>query len=202
MRLLLLFLRTRQTGIAILTIAAVGVFIVIAHGWLFQPSELGRGDLALIPVALLFPLISASVIAIATDSPIGELELTMDRSLPRLRSTHLAILAGVGVPSALGVAAAWDHADAEFVVLRNLAGLIGIALLSAWLIGGRLSWIPPLVFAMLSVVMGRGSAGEAASWAWTVLPGRDETALLTTTGLLIVGAGLLIWEGARTTTAD
>lgn len=202
MRLVTLYLRSRQVGLAVLALPVIAVAVVTLERWLFETSNADDMNLALIPVVLLTPLISASVISAGMDSPIGELEQTVSRPVSLLRGIHLVIIASVRSASVLGVATVWDHPDSELMLLRNLAELNGIALISAWIVGGRRSWIPPMMFAVLSLLFGYGSDGEIATWAWPIQPATEDSAGWFALALLAVGLTIAIWRGSRVDSTD
>jgi hypothetical protein len=88
----------------------------------------------------------ATVIAVTAASPFGEPERATGRWLPYLRLGTLAGLtaAAVGV---LAVASIGAHlAGGVLDIARNEAGLAGVGLLCAALLGGGLAWTGPIAY--------------------------------------------------------
>jgi hypothetical protein len=105
--------------------------------------------------ALQLPLIieaaCAAVIAVTAGSPFGEPERATGRWLPFLRLGAAvgltALAAGLLAAAGTGLPLAGGFPD----VLRNVAGLTGIGLLCAVLLGGPLAWIGPLTYSLAGV---------------------------------------------------
>ena len=101
-----------------------------------------------------FPLLietaAAAAIGVVTRSPFGEPERGTGRWLPVLRlGAAVALTAAAFGALAAGSAAA--HLDYGYLgLLRDLAGMTGIALLAAAVVGGSLCWIGPLGYWMLA----------------------------------------------------
>ena len=105
--------------------------------------------------ALQLPLVfeagCAAVIAVMVGSPFGEPERATGRWLPFLRLGSTVALIGLAV-GALAVAGTGAHLSGGFVdVLRNVAGLTGIGLLCAFVLGAELAWIGPIAYLLVGV---------------------------------------------------
>ena len=105
--------------------------------------------------ALQLPLVfeagCAAVITVMVGSPFGEPERATGRWLPFLRLGSTAALTGFAV-CALAVAGAGAHLSGGFAdVLRNVAGMTGIGLLCAFVLGAALAWIGPTAYLLVGV---------------------------------------------------
>jgi hypothetical protein len=146
--------------------------------------------------ALQLPLIfetgCAVTIAVATASPFGEPERATGRRLPvlRLGATLTLTAAAVGVLAAAGTGV--HLAGGTLDVLRNTAGLTGIGLLCAAVLGGTRAWIGPVGYLMIAVyALYTRWHGPALSspWLWPARPSHDLGAAICAG--LVFAAGLL-----------
>ena len=191
MRLWCLYLRSRLAGWAALALAATGGLTGL---WLTRLEGPGA-PLQLLLVVM--PLAGAVVIGASTRAPFGELEATASRPLPVLRLGHLAGLLALGAVALSAAVRAWGVANIEEQVLRNLAGFAGLALVTAPLLGSRLSWVAPLVYGVLAFWVGASGPNGYAPWAWPLQPGGDDIALRTALALLAAGLTGAVLLGAR-----
>lgn len=191
MRFWLLYLRSRLAfpgAVGLLLIA--GLCGVVGHRWGSQP------DLFLIATVTV-PLAAAVVVCVTTDSPFGEVERSLSRPLVRMRLCHLV---GQVIVASLVLAVAstsWPGVDVEWRFVRNLLGLGGLGLLSIRVLGGRLSWAPPLGFATLALFQRGVAGGGPPDWAWVVQPTSRHTAAALSLSLLMAGVALAARFGAR-----
>src|SRR5688572_3748162 len=145
MRLWLLYLRSRLAFPALAGLLLIaGLCWVVGNRWGSQP------DLYLIATVTV-PLAAAVVICVTTVSPFGEVEQALGLSLIGIRLSHLVGLLTVAAASLAVAATAWSGVDVEWRFVRNVLGLAGLGLLSASVLGGRLSWAPPIGFATLAL---------------------------------------------------
>jgi hypothetical protein len=193
LRLARLHLTSRRVPAALAAIAACAVALRIALNW--QWNAYG---------ALQLPLIletgCAAVIAVATASPFGEPERATGRWLPFLRlGTALTLTAAAA--GALTAAGIGTHlAGGAPAVLRNLAGLTGIGLLCAALLGGALAWTGPTAYLVIAVyALYTQWHGPALStpWIWPAQPSQDVGAALCAGLVFITGMAAITLRGAR-----
>ena len=117
---------------------------------------------------------------------------------------RLLHLGGLLVWAALVLAVALLRFDPEgarpaqplLVLLRNLAGLTGLALLAARLIGARVAWIPPLAFLTFSTVAVRQAEGPSL-WDWLFRASTDGAPGVAVLALLVLRLRLVCSHGAR-----
>jgi hypothetical protein len=102
-----------------------------------------------------------------------------------------------------GRAATAQLADGNVGLLRDLAGMTGIALLAAAVAGGSLSWIGPLSLWALAVYAINGP--WTTPWVWPARPPHDVGAA--PCAALVFAAGIVVvtvrgGRGARDAAAD
>ena len=185
LRLTLLYLRSRLAGGALLACLGTALF-----GWylLDQSSDMNLTKLLLATVSLG----AATAVGVSARSPFGDTERVVSRPLPPLRLVHLAGLIALAA-LALGLANRVETVDwTEWMLVRNFAGYVGLALITARLIGASLSWITPVAYGMAAFM----SMSERR-WAWPMKPGDDQWAAWTVVILLVVGLGLIVLTGGR-----
>ena len=138
---------------------------------------------------------TAAVTAVATASPFGEPERATGRWLPYLRLADALVLTltAVGVLAA-GMAAAGLPGGTD-AMLRNVAGLAGLSLLSSAAVGGMLAWIGPMVFALVADY----AILEAwtTPWLWPARPPHDAGAALCAALAFVLGLAVTTLRGAR-----
>jgi hypothetical protein len=154
--------------------------------------------------ALQLPLIiegaCAAVIAVTAGSPFGEPERATGRWLPFLRLgaalALTALAAGLLAAAGAGMPLAGGFPD----ILRNVAGLTGIGLLGAVLLGGPLAWTGPLAYALAGVYAlytDWHPPTLSTPWLWPGRPPHDVGGALC--AAVVFGAGLaaITIRGAR-----
>lgn len=148
MRLCILYFRARRTCAAVgglLLLAIVGSFF---GQW--KPDTIEAAYMRSITVQIVFlalPAMAACIIGLSTASPFDQMELLSFRSLVLLRLWHLGGLATLAAVCLVLMAQTWRDPGFIVVAVRNLAGFLGLGLIAAVLIGGRLSWILPVLVA-------------------------------------------------------
>jgi hypothetical protein len=85
-------------------------------------------------------------------------------------------------------------------MLRDLAGLVGIALLTAALLGGALAWVGPLAY--LVVTLHALEVAWTTPWVWPARPPHDRGAALCATLVFAAGVTVITVRGARDTARD
>lgn len=154
---------------------------------------------------LLFETACASVVAVATASPFGDLERTTGHRLPWLRMAT-AVTLTVASAAALTATGIGTHlAGGTTTAVRNLAGLTGLGLLCAALLGGALAWIAPVAYALLGVyalyTQWHGPA-LTSPWIWPGRPGDDLGGALCAGIILCAGTATIAIRGTRDTVSS
>ena len=194
LRLVRLHAASRRIPAAVTAIAAcaIGLRIALAAG-----SWDSYGALQL---PLVFEAGAAAVIAVTTASPLGEPERVTGRWLPFLRlATTLALT--VAAAGALAAAGTGAHlAGGALDVLRNVAGMTGIGLLCAAVLGGGLAWIGPVGYLVAGVyalyTQWHGPA-LTTPWLWPARPPHDPGAAICAGVVFAVGLAVVTVRGAR-----
>jgi hypothetical protein len=190
-RLLLLHLLSRRAPAAVIALAGCGVLLRLGLHWHWiSGSGPGAEELPVVIEGA-----AAAVIAITTASPFGEPERATGRWLPYLRLADALglTLAAVAVLAA-GMAAAGLPGGID-AMLRNVAGLAGLALLSSAAVGGMLAWIGPMAFALIASY----AIIEAwtTPWIWPARPPHDHGAALCAALAFGLGLATTALRGAR-----
>lgn len=189
-RLAALFLRSRATG---------PVLGALAIGGLLAATLLPRVENATLVAFLLalLPLAPAVLVGTATASPIGEAEQTSSRPLPPLRLGHLGLLLGTVGLALLATALLVPTPIAILPLLRNAAGLTGLALLGARLLGAPHAWALPVAHLTL---VGATLGHEQRPDRWWLWPHPDAPTVQTLAAALLTllfGLALVVSAGAR-----
>lgn len=186
LRLLRLHSASRRVPVAVAAIAACAAILRLAlqHHWGAQAQQ----------VPLVIEAATATIITATTHSPFGESERATGRWLPYLRLGLALALTTIAV-AALAVGSAGAHlAGGDLELLRNVAGLAGLGLLSAPLIGAY-AWAGPIAYAVLAEYA--LTANWTSPWIW---PGRspdDPTAAIWAVLVFFVGVAVIAMWGAR-----
>lgn len=140
------------------------------------------------------------VIAITTHTPFGEPERATGRWLPWLRlGIPVALTAAAFGALAAGAAAA-NLPDGALAILRNVAGLTGVGLLSAAVLGGLLAWIGPMVYAVVAEVA--LLQAWTSPWTWPARPPHDRGAAVCAALVFVAGIAITTVRGARDSLSD
>ena len=194
LRLVRLHVASRGAPVALAVLAACGVVLRAALHWNWVPHP----DPQQLPLAL--EAGTAMVIAVATRSPFGEPERATGRWLPCLRlGTAVALTAAAAGALAAGSAAA-GLPDGALAMLRNTAGLAGVALLSAAVLGGSLGWTGPVLYWALSEFA--MFLYWQTPWTWAARPPRDHGAALCAAAVFAAGLAVITVRGARDSTRE
>jgi hypothetical protein len=187
--LIRLHLNSRQTPRALILLIAIAVVLRASHPLTKDTNLFSQVTLMLITVA------AAAIIAAGTRTPFGEPEHTASSSLPALRLTHLATL--TATTTATLAIAAWTatYGMSAAVILRNVTGLTGIALLTAALLGAHLAWTAPLGYVMYCG--GQLDVQVSNLWTWPTQPANNHTAAAIAAVLLVAGITAITITGAR-----
>lgn len=197
-RLPVLFVRTRSLLQTVLAIAAVASLLLMLEG------RVAKDAIDPLLVVQIVPALLASAVGVGMWTPIGELERTAARSMPRYRGTFALLLVALAIGAAVVAVQGWTGTDVERVVMRNVIGLSGLALLATRFIDARLSWIAPLAWMCVAIIAGwiaRPETGIAA-WVWSARDAGAMSSWLIAGGLLIAGVTVVAVRGPRDVLAD
>lgn len=190
MRWLILYARSRQvpTSVAAITLVALAA-------WVFKRDR-GAGSTDLVMAAQVLSAMVAAA-SVGLDGRDAALERTAAiRWLPR-RAAHVLLIGAVAGTGLLAAQAAGAKLAPAEVVVRDSAGLVGLAALGAVLCGAVYAWTLPTGWLALTLVVPipPGTVGQVAGWM-IFLPG---TAASTGTAwaLLVTGTVLYAVAGPR-----
>jgi len=183
--------RRLPAALALLTACAAGLRGTLYGHW----DAYGALQLPLIIEAA-----CAAVIAVTAGSPFGEPERATGRWLPFLRLgaavALTALAAGLLAAAGTGLPLAGGFPD----VLRNVAGLTGIGLLGAVLLGGPLAWTGPLAYSLAGVYAlytDWHPPTLSTPWLWPGRPPHDIGGALCAAAVFAAGLIAFAARGAR-----
>jgi hypothetical protein len=198
LRLVRLHLTSRRVPAALAAMAACAVTLRIALHWPWNTY----GALQL---PLVFEACSAAVIAVTTASPLGEPERATGRWLPVLRLGAALALAAAAAGALIAAGTGAHMAGGALDVLRNMAGLTGIGLLCAAVLGGGLAWVGPVGYLVVGVyglqTQWHGPA-LTTPWIWPARPPHDIGAALCAGLVFATGMAVITVRGARDSAAE
>jgi len=185
-RLIRLHLASRAVPAGLLVFAGCAVSLRVALHWI-PPAGAGARELP-----LLIEAAAAAVIGIVSRSPFGEPERATGRWLPFLRLGAAVTLTAAAF-GALAAGSAAAHLDyGHLGLVRDLAGMTGVALLAAAAAGGNLAWLGPLGFWAIAV-----AREWSTPWIWPGRPPHDLGAALCAALVFALGAAVTAIRGAR-----
>jgi hypothetical protein len=188
-RLAWLHLASRGVPACLLALAGCAITLRVAQHW--TP----RAGISARQLPLLIEAAAAAVIGMVTRSPFGEPERATGRWLPFLRLGAATALTATAFGVLAAASAAAHLYYGNLGLLRDLAGMTGIALLAAALAGGSLSWIGPVgfwAFAMYAI-----GQDWRSPWVWPDRPPHDIGAALCAAMVFAAGITVITVCGAR-----
>ena len=197
-RLVRLYALSRAVPAAALAIAlcAVGLRVALLRHW----DAYGALQLPLV-----FETGASVSVAATVASPFGEPERVTVRRLPWLRLGLTLTLTALAV-AALSLAGLGGHlAGGTLAVLRNVAGVTGLGLLCAAVLGGGLFWTAPTGFLVAGVYALYSEWHPPAlttPWLWPARPPQDLGAALCAGLVLLCGLTAVALRGARERPGD
>jgi hypothetical protein len=188
-RLVRLHLASRNVPVAFAMLAVCAALLRIAlwRDWVPYPGP------EQLPLAI--EAGAAMVIAVTIRSPFGEPERATGRWLPYLRLGTALALTGAAVGALTAGSAGTDLPVGDLAMLRDTTGLVGVALLSAAVVGGSLAWIGPVLFwTMAEFAL---SFGWQTPWTWPARPPHDRGAAICAILAFAAGVVIITARGAR-----
>jgi hypothetical protein len=186
LRLLRLHSESRRVPVAVAAIAACAAMLRLAleHHWGAQVQQ----------VPLVIETATATIIAATTRSPFGESERATGRWLPYLRPGLALALTVIAVATLAAGSAGAQLAGGELELLRNVAGLLGIGLLSASLLGAY-AWVGPIAYAVVAEYA--LTANWTSPWIWPGRSPHDPAAAIWAVLIFVVGVAMIATWGPR-----
>ena len=136
------------------------------------------------PLAVLAPLVVVSLLAFTLAGADPVLERVTSWPWPRWRASELVVAGAIATLALLPVLLTGDAQ----AVLRNAAGLGGLAALGAAAVGARLAWLVPSTWAFAAAAVGPDVAGWLAPSVWLVRPVGEGAAVAVAATLAVAGA--------------
>jgi hypothetical protein len=197
LRLLWLYLVSRRVPAAAALLAGFGALLWAALHWHWSVAG---GPAAQMVIPLVTEAGAAAVIAVTTYGPFGEPERATGRWLPYLRlGTTLALTAAAIGLLALG-STGGELPGGFAAVARNVAGITGVGLLCAVVLGGMLAWIGPMAYLVLteSALADR----LTTPWVWPARPPLDRGGAICAYLVFAAGLALVTVRGVRESVRD
>ncbi|MFJ3216068.1 hypothetical protein ACIPLC_09130 [Kitasatospora sp. NPDC086801] len=199
MRWLTLYARSRQVASSAAAVALIALVV-----WAFnRGGGTGAADArdvadSINPVA--YFVLAASVAAGSVG--LGGQDPSLDRTAairwaPR-RAAHALLIGAVAGAALLAIQAVGPKFAPTEVVVRDSAGLVGLAALGAVLCGAHLAWTLPtgwLAITVLTPPMPPNVVGKSVGWM--VYPAGTEASTWAAVALLVTGAGAYALAGPR-----
>ncbi|QUQ65587.1 hypothetical protein JJ691_33110 [Kutzneria sp. CA-103260] len=184
----MLYARSRQVPVAAAGLVAVvvGVWLLYRNSWSVLPASLAiTGGVA--------------IAAIGLSGQDVDLDRTAAIRWPVRRLAHLLL---IGVVTGVLVLAAQQLGGSPvdtWLVVRNSAGVLGLAGLAATLAGGHFGWTLPLFWFAVAVVVPESADPPVRTQvvAWMLQPGDSAPANWTAMVAAMVGLVAYTWSGGR-----
>jgi len=197
LRLARLYLVSRRVPAAAALLAGFGALLWAALHWHWSVAG---GPAAAIIIPLVTEAGAAAVIAVTTYGPFGEPERATGRWLPFLRLGATVALTAAAI-GALAAGSTGGELPGGFAALaRNVAGITGIGLLCAAVLGGILAWTGPMAYLVLTETALAG--GATTPWIWAGRPPHDVGGALCAGLVFAAGLVLVTVRGVRESVRD
>jgi hypothetical protein len=183
LRLVWLYLVSRRAPAALALLAGCGALLWVALHWQWNVS----GG-------------AAAIIAATTYGPFGEPERATGRWLPYLRPGVIVALTATAI-GALALGSTGGELPGGFAAMaRNVAGITGVGLLCAVVLGGMLAWTGPVAYWVLaeSALADR----LTTPWIWPARPPLDRGGAICAYLIFATGLVLITVRGVRESVRD
>ncbi|TDU03157.1 hypothetical protein EDD99_1574 [Streptomyces sp. 846.5] len=140
---------------------------------------------------------AASVVAVSARNPFGESERTTSHWLPLLRLGAALLLSGGAVGALVFGAVGERLPGGGLGVLRDVAGLVGVGLLTAAVLGGALAWAGTLAYTVVAEFA--LLEGWRTPWMWAGRPVHDLGGWLCASLVFAAGTAVVAARGPRDT---
>lgn len=197
LRLAWLYLVTRRAPVALALLAGLGALLWAALHWHWNVSG---GHAAQVMFPLMTEAGAAAVIASATYGPFGEPERATGRWLPYLR-LGAAVALTVAAIGALALGSTAGGLPGGFAAIaRNVAGITGVGLVCAAVLGGMLAWTGPIAYWVLAEAA--LANGLTTPWVWPARPPADRGGAICACLVFAAGLALITVRGVRESARD
>jgi hypothetical protein len=183
---------SRRVPTALGLLVALGALLWSALHWRWN---IAGGPAARGVIPLTIEAGAAALIAVSTYGPFGEPERATGRWLPYLRLSAAILL----TTAAFGALAAGSTGgllpSGTLALLRNMAGMSGLGLLSATAFGGAFGWTGPMAYLVITETALTGH--PTTPWVWAARPPHDFGAALCASAVFAAGIVAITVLGAR-----
>lgn len=193
-----LYVKSRRLGRSVALLLVLGVIAWVWGKYQLNLPSLRSSETVLVPVILVVPVACAVVVGLSTRSWMGDLERAAPRRLAPWRFAHAVVLLFIAVAL---LAPAMDSGYAAYgsaAALRNILGYAGLAFLCAAVVGGELSWMLPLAYALPLPLLGVDAYGDPEAWAWSLQPVSSASSWVWALALIVAGVGAFSVLSPRT----
>jgi hypothetical protein len=197
LRLARLYLVSRRVPMALALLAGLGALLWAALHWHWN---IAGGPAAQLVIPLTIETGAAAVIAVTAHGPFGEPERATGRWLPYLRLGAIVALTAAAIGLLAAGATGGALPGGFLAMVRNVAGITGIGLLSAAVFGGALAWTGPMAYLVLTETALAGNA--TTPWVWAARPPHDVGGALCAAGVFAAGTLLVTVRGTRESVRD
>ena len=191
MRLAVLYARSRGMPMAVVGALALCGLGAWAGQWLAARPDLDDTT-ARVPVVVALAVAVAVAIASTLYSCADEVERTTPRRWAIWRGVHASGGAVLGLTLLAPVLPAATYGQTS--LLRNLAGLLGLALLAATVVGPRLAWALPLGYAATVYLSAGGLRTDDGRAVWAFVLQEQGSFTASATALTLLTVGVLTWS--------
>ena len=168
--MLRLHLVSSRVPVALITLAGCSVLMQWAVRSALSQSNTSSARISAEQLALLLEAAAAAVVSAAMHGPFGEPERATGHRLHWLRLASALLLTGAALGAVAAGVAGTAMPEGGLAVARDTAGMIGIGLLLAVLVGGHFAWVGPTGY---FVIAAYAVADKSTSpWTWPARPGR------------------------------
>jgi hypothetical protein len=197
LRLAYLYLLSRRAPAALGLLAALGALLWAALRWQWNVAG---GPAAQMVIPLTIQTGAAAIVAVTAYGPFGEPERATGRWLPYLRLAAIVALTAAAAGALAAGATAGSLPGGFLALLRNVAGITGIGLLSGAVFGGALAWTGPMAYLVLTETTLAGSV--TTPWIWAARPPHDLGGALCAAAVFAAGTLLITVRGTRESVRD
>jgi hypothetical protein len=192
LRLAWLYAVSRRVPAALGLLAALGCLLWAALRWCWNIAG-GPATQQVLP--LVIETGAAAVIAVTTYGPFGEPERATGRWLPWLRLAAALVLTAAAFGALAAGATGGALPGGTLALLRNLAGMTGLGLLSAAALGGAFGWTGPMAYWLITETA--LAAGWTTPWVWPARPPDDRGAAICASAVFAAGIVAVMVFGVR-----
>jgi hypothetical protein len=192
MRWLALYLRSRGAWVAVAV--AVGAVALVWGAWSwFSDARTVNARAVTLTVML-----GVAAFGRTLSGPDEGLDRTGAVRWPLRRVAHVLVVGAVIVGLLLATLPTGARFAPAQVVLRNTAGLLGLAVLGAALFGAALCWVAPLTWTVVSVLPFLDASSKTGMQVagWLVQPTGTTAATACAVVLAVAGLAAYAWRGA------